>query len=159
MFMESWGRLNDYEKGEDDFDDDLYHPTKSNLINQHKTETNNKFVSSLLNLDLACENSSDKIIKSLYESFLKSLLRYVSTIDGLSLARLEEVFDKKTVEEADINRRRAHESWISSANALSRYFYKMGLDNSWRNVIGSTRIEQTKWAESVSNIARKIVLK
>jgi hypothetical protein len=38
-------------------------------------------------------------------------------------------------------------------------FGKCGIDNSWRNVLGSARDEQTEWALSVAETARNLALK
>jgi hypothetical protein len=154
-FREAWSHLNEYEGGRHDFEDDEREKIHPNIEN---TDNLNKNISNFLEMKEISDR--DEILKNLFNNFLKSLLRYIYTIDTLSLARRSaDDEDNSLKNAADKNRRIAHDSWMSDTNALSRYYAKLGIDNSWRNVIGFSRIEQTNWALSVSKFARKMAMK
>lgn len=154
-FREAWGHLGEYEHGGHEFEDDektKIHPDVENV------DSLNKNISDFL--EMKNTSSKDKVLKGLFVEFLRSLLRYLHTIDTLSLARRStDDEDNSSKALADKNRRIAHDSWMSDVNALSRYYAKLGIDNSWRNVIGFNRTEQTNWALSVSSFARKMAMK
>ncbi len=153
-FREAWGHLGEYEHGGHEFEDEKtdIHSGIENIDNL------NKNISDFLEMKNIC--FKDKVLKGLFNEFLKYLLRYIHTVDTLSLARRSvDDEDNSSKATADKNRRIAHDSWMSDTNALSRYYAKLGIDNSWRNVIGFNRIEQTNWALSVSSFARKMAMK
>jgi hypothetical protein len=157
-FEGAWKNLAEHDNGYDfdlgpEEDNSHIHGSSSEII-KSIAERN---ISSLLEIEESSRR--DEIMKELFADFLKGLLRYIFTIDSLSLARINGKESRKVMGEADKNRRIAHEAWISDVNALSRYFVKLGIDNSWRNVLGSTRDEQTGWALSVAKTARDIALK
>jgi hypothetical protein len=160
-FEGAWRNLADYEKEGDDFPvDDLMgnsHSQHNEIRERIGSERTRKNIQSLLEIEGSLKK--DEIMKELFQDFLKSLLRYVGTIDNLSLSRMDSESSPVMLGEADKNRRIAHEAWISCANSLSRYFVKCGIDNSWRNVLGSTRNEQTEWALSVAETVRELALK
>ena len=155
-FREAWGHLSGHENGHD-FEETPQSPHHDLITDSISTERINK--NHLVLSDIKNISNKDKITKDLFADFLKSLLRYISTIDTLTLARMDKEVDQITKSQADENRRVAHDSWISNTNALSRYCAKMGIDNEWRNVIGSSRVEQTNWAISVADFAREMALK
>jgi len=142
-FLKSWSHLDNYEKGTDFVDGEeklnTHHDTENEDVSIEKLNKNFLMLS-----DIKKMSEKDKISKDLFVDFIKSLLRYISTIDSLTLARMDKEVDNITKGKADENRRIAHESWVSNMNALSRYFAKIGIDNEWRNVIGFNRTEQTK---------------
>lgn len=162
-FEEAWKNLSSHDHGHD-FEEDGPDGDESQASEHHSFEADDigseqidKNISILF--DLKEISKRDEIAKELFEDFLRSLLRYVGMIDRLSLARLDrENSDRLIREKADENRRFAHEAWLANANALSRYCAKLGIDNSWLSVLGSSRTEQTNWALSVISTARKMAL-
>jgi hypothetical protein len=155
---EAWGHLSSHENGHDFPEADENNSTTGNIEGYDiASEEIDKDISSLF--ELKSISKKDKITKDLFNDLLKSLLRYIETIDKLSLARLDKETDIITENQADHSRRAAHDSLISNANALSRYCVKIGIDNSWRNVIGYERKNQTNWVLSVASMARKMALK
>ncbi|MCX6717474.1 MAG: hypothetical protein NTU76_02250 [Candidatus Taylorbacteria bacterium] len=156
---EAWEHLSSHEKGHDfpDFGEEEK-PTTPKIEGYDLSSVEiDKNISSLF--DLKEVSKIDGIAKELFDDFLKSLLRYISTIDNLTLARMDKEIDRITKNQADHSRRMAHDSWMSNANALSRYCESKSIDNSWRDVIGYERKVQTNWVLSVSNMARKMALK
>jgi len=154
---EAWSHLSSHENGHDFPDSDVENSTTKNIEGYDPdSEETNKNISSLF--DIREISKKDEMAQGLFNDFLKSLLGYLQAIDRLSLARRDKEVDKATENQADHARRIAHDSWISSANALSRYCVKLGIDNSWRSVIGLDRKSQTNWVLSVSSMARKMAL-
>lgn len=156
-FNEAWSHLSGHEKGHDFLEDDDKNTTTKNIEGYDlESEEADKNISSLF--DIKEISNTDEIAKELYNGFMKSLLGYIQAIDKLTSARKDKESDAITKNQADHARRIAHDSWLSSANALSRYCDKLGLDNTWRSVIGFDRKKQTNWVLSVSSMARKMAL-
>lgn len=104
----------------------------------------------------------DDNAKSLFDEIVKSLFRYISTIDNLSKRKIDIKEGLAAAEEregSDRARTNSHEALISCLNAYSRYCRKIGVDNSWRGVLGLERTDVTRWALAVAEHAQSVVLK
>ena len=92
--------------------------------------------------------------KKLVTGLQRSLLRYIGTIDTLSMSLVTNQSGEEK-QAADEARTRAHNALISDLNIISRFCEKNKIDNSWRNVVGSDRKEITLWALAVSPTIKK----
>lgn len=101
-----------------------------------------------LYLDLKSKSEHNAILEPLFLDVEKSALRYLESMNCLALHHRRDE-DIKLIEEADLNRRRAHDVFIDSVNILSREFKRAGLDNSWRRNIGLNRNSVAKWGEQI----------
>lgn len=135
FLREAWGNLAEEEKGQE-------HDSKLNIGDPHFTSIYKK-------IEKIAEK--DKLAKTLFINIQKSALRYLYTIDQLSLDRLKK-YDKEEVQRSDEARRRAHNALIDDLNIFSRYCIKNNLDNSWRNMVGIKREDVTEWVLGIAPI-------
>lgn len=91
----------------------------------------------------------------------RAILRYAETIANLSRVRLEcdALKERAEIENADQNRRFAHNCLVSDVGILARWFKEAGLDNSWQNSIGLSREEIADWAFAVAPFLKDKILK
>ena len=86
-----------------------------------------------------------------------SILRY-----GESVVKFDRSLTESSTKEdygyADQSRKIVHDSLLDKINILSRAFANEGLDNSWRNVVGSDRNQIGQWALRVSVNLKNTIL-
>ena len=88
-------------------------------------------INSLYNIE-GC-NHNDEIFRELKSEFYLAASKYARIrVDWY----FSSIVDRSEMESS---RSRAHDSFIDSCNALSRYMQKSDLNNSWRKQIGSDR--------------------
>lgn len=130
---ESWNNLAEREEGID-FDEAYVRERERNDLAYEK---------------LKKLRSHSELARDLVKDIEDSILRYVKSIDQLSISRIERA-DSKTKEGNDLARRLAHNALIDNLNIFSRYCAKHKLDTSWRDMVGSHRNQIRDWALSVS---------
>lgn len=62
---------------------------------------------------------------------------------------------REEMEQRDRNRRRAHDSFISKIDILSRMFAKAGVQTDWRKEIGRGREEIGEWTLSMVHLKER----
>jgi hypothetical protein len=91
---------------------------------------------------------------SLFTDIVRASVNYLSTMDRLSTAKLDQREGKMGVDDResyDKARTSAHNNLISCINILARECQKRGLDTDWRHVLGSDRTDITRWVLSVAD--------
>lgn len=70
----------------------------------------------------------DDIATDLLDDLEKSMLRYAAAVDRHKVSRTKRMDERKSAEQADHDRRIAHESLISDLQILYRYLNTHGID-------------------------------
>ena len=83
----------------------------------------------------------------------RACLRYAITVNDHVLAKQEKK-PKEEIQSADQIRRFSHDRFIDEVNLLSRQYREAGLDNSWRNGVGSSREEIGAWGQKIADYLR-----
>jgi hypothetical protein len=101
----------------------------------------------------------DEDLSNLFKDIKEKVLMYNVAIARLKIVRLEKEKTssddvKAETQIADRARKTAHDALIDSLNILSRYCHKVGVDNSWRSVIGLQREDVTTWARDIASEVR-----
>lgn len=100
---------------------------------------------------------SNQELKEMFKDVESSILRYGESVTRFDRGQLEGI-TRKDMENIDGARRSAHDSMIDQINALSRACAQAGLDNQWRNMVGSDRIQIGEWALKVGAILKNSIL-
>ncbi|MFA5001089.1 MAG: DUF3232 domain-containing protein [Candidatus Paceibacterota bacterium] len=128
-----WQDLGNYDKGE----------------TFEEAENHQKETPSLAYLRLKNIGEHSPLADSLVKDIQNSIIRYIETIDALTVAKIKKD-EPKERERSDLARRLAHNALISNLNILNRYCLKNGLDTGWRIMIGSDRDQVKTWALGVA---------
>ncbi len=155
-FTESWKDLSEFESGHDHIEQ-VGMGLEYEKILAEQQNTREKESASIF-LDMQEQSEKDETAKELFHDILTKSLHYVDSVDHHSESRIK----KEGVDEVETSgksRTRAHNALIDSINIYSRYCKKMGLDNSWRSMLGLDREEITKWALNTAHLVRRELLK
>jgi len=132
FMKELWGRTASRERGESSFEKkaiELFFEIKANA-------------------------EGNGVLEQLVGDFESAAVRYASTI-----ARWEETrMSRSELDDftnAEMAREKAHDSFVDSANILSRAFRKNGLDNRWRGKMGTDRKEIGPWGIEIAHFIAK----
>lgn len=148
---EQWRAVKENQVSGVEFDISKDQHEEQSLLEEEASRIHLKENSEKINLYLEMEQIANSN-PSLYEYFTdikKSVIRYIASIDKMSLNKIKFSKDNELISDSDRTRRFAHETLITNLNIFSRECAKMGIDNTWRNGIGLDRKEITMWAISV----------
>jgi hypothetical protein len=146
FFKDAWQEITSYQNEGETFADHENDKNLKDFLNDDKKETPEQ-ISKQVEIYKLMEKISagNPDLQALFDDIKDSVLRYIETIDKLSLSR-ERGDDQDMIIESDSRRTQAHEVLISNLNILSRLCSKLGLDNEWRSMIGLDRKQVTDWA-------------
>jgi hypothetical protein len=143
FFGESWERKAKAEKGHEVPDEDRLATPEEELAQYDESPE----ISTYKNIE--SQSSFDNNSRELFSQVTRGILDYYRTMTALERVIAADGTNEE-VHNADQIRRVAHDSLISTLNAMSRYFGTNGLDNEWRSVIGLERTQVTTWVKKVA---------
>jgi len=98
-------------------------------------------------LNISSESQKDPELQMLFSDVRDALIRYKRIIDEIRKSREGSAIND--IEARDKNMHFAHNRLIDALNILSRQFRKRGLDNNWREEIGTSRPAVSSWAQEI----------
>jgi len=128
-------------------------PMTSENDHSELTERKEKYQASLWKewqgVGEVCGNEVD--LKRMYQQVENATLYYLSTVMEHKKDILSPDISADKEEDLGKIRQRGHDAFIANLNILSRAFAQRGLDNNWRNVVGLSRQEVTRWVTNVGD--------
>ena len=98
-------------------------------------------------LNISSESQKNPELQTLFNSVKDALIRYKRIVNEIRKSRDGSAIGD--IEARDKNMHYAHNRLIDTLNILSRQFRERGLDNHWREEIGTSRPAVSSWAQEI----------